>query len=117
MEVWALDTGMDTGFEVRVLGWTSGPWHEGLRPDVGQNPRWRSGPQREVSVLGWRSGTQREICVLGWRPGPRIEDWALEECLIPGMEVWVKAGSLGSQYRNRFWVRGQGPGMEFWALA
>lgn len=49
MDIWAPDTGLDSGFMIRVRGWNSGPWHEGLGPEC------RSEPLREGWILGWRS--------------------------------------------------------------
>lgn len=55
MGVWAREIGLDTGFEVRVLGWSSGPCHK--------------------------------VVVTTCRSAPRMEVWALEGDLDPGVEV------------------------------
>lgn len=107
IDIWAPDTGLDPRFEVRVLGWSFGPWHEGLGPEC------RSEPLREGWILGWRSESRLEVWepntgfwvldsgfmirVLGWNSGPWHED------LGPGVEVWARDKRLCPGERDESW--------------
>lgn len=76
------NTGLDSGFEVWAMEWTSGSWHEGLGP-------------------GCRSESLMEAWVLGWALeddlGARIEVWDPDE----GLSLGWKSGPL---YTIGFWV-------------
>lgn len=76
IKVWAPNRGLDSGFEVMVLGWSSGPWHEGLDPVIVLIPWWMFGlegglgPGMEVwgpnggLCPGRRSGAQMKVRAL-----------------------------------------------------
>lgn len=90
MEVWAPDTRLDYGFEVWVLGWTSGPELKVWDPDVCLSPGWRSGPL----IQDW---------ILGLRSEPR------DGLLDRDMNVWDTDVGLSPRLRSRSWDGGLGP--------